>query len=140
MSFREKCAWASFVTTVILWGGYFAVVIRQSVTGEDTGISMAILFIAVTIVQVVAIAIVAAAAAIRSPADANAASDERDRAIARRAGSLAYVAVMLGLVVIITALHVGLHGRDTIFALLGLFVLGEATRFGTQAIGYRAGS
>ena len=137
MSFREKCAWAAFVTTVIAWGGYFAFVVRQSILGQDTGATMVVVFIGVTIVQAVAIAITAAVLAVRAPADAQAPRDERDRVIARRASAVAYFAVLLGLTVIITALHLGLHGRGTIFALIGLFMLGEATRFGTQAIGYR---
>jgi hypothetical protein len=37
-------------------------------------------------------------------------------------------------------MHVGLYGTNVIFALIGVFILGEAVRFGTKAIGYRFGS
>jgi hypothetical protein len=137
MSYREKIAWVAFLSTVLAWGGYFAVVVHASINGTDDGIWLLWLFLGVTVAQVVMIAAAAIVAAILDPADAQAARDERDHAVNRRASGVAYFALLVGLVAVIAALHVGLHGRGTIFALLGLFMLGEATRFGAQAIGYR---
>ena len=137
MSFREKIAWAAFLSTLIAWGGYFAVVVHASIQGTDGGVWLLWLFIGVTIVQAVVLIIAATIASILDPADAHAARDERDDSVARRASGVAYGALVTGLVVVIAALHVGLHGRGTIFALLGLFMLGEATRYGAKAIGYR---
>ncbi|WP_404333964.1 hypothetical protein AB2M62_11840 [Sphingomonas sp. MMS12-HWE2-04] len=137
MSFREKIAWVAFLSTVIAWGGYFAVVVHASINGADGGLWLLWLFIGVTIAQAVVLGVATAVAAILDPADAQAARDERDFAVGRRASGIAYGTLVAGLIAVIAALHVGLHGRGTIFALLGLFMLGEATRYGAQAIGYR---
>jgi uncharacterized membrane protein len=137
MSFREKIAWTAFLTTLIGWGSYFALVLYTFLTGSEGGMWLFWLFIGVVAAQIVVIAIAAAIAAALTPGDAKAARDERDREIARKANGVAYFIVLLGLVAVIVGLHVGLHGTLTIFALLALFVVGEATRFGAQAIGYR---
>lgn len=137
MSFREKTAWVAFISTLLAWGGYFAVVVHASIHGTDGGMWLLWLFLGITVAQVVVMAVAAIVASILDPVDAQAARDERDDAVGRRASGVAYAVLLTGLAVVIAALHVGLHGRGTIFALLGLFMLGEATRFGAQAIGYR---
>lgn len=138
MSFRERIAWAAFVTTVIAWGGYFSVVILRDLNGHP-GHSMELLFlfIAVTIAQAVVMGAAATFFALSAPQDANARPDERDRSIAQRASATAYVAVLIAVAGVIVWLHLGLHGRATIFALIGVFILGEAVRFGSEAFGYR---
>ena len=30
MAFREKIAWAAFISTLVIWGGYFALVLAHS--------------------------------------------------------------------------------------------------------------
>ncbi len=139
MSFREKIAWASFVTTVLAWGAWFAVVIVRLDQGGGHDPSLFWLFIAATVAQVVLMAAVAAVSAMMAPADARAAVDERDRAVGQRASAVAYFVVLVGIAGIVVWLHLGLHGVGTIFALIGLFILGEAVRFGAKAIGYRIG-
>ncbi|WP_343519933.1 hypothetical protein [Sphingomonas sp.] len=134
MAFREKIAWAAFLTTVLIWGGFL--ILALSGAG---GHGMALLgpFIAATIAQAVMMVAATAIWAIRSPGEANAPADERDRAVGRRATGVAYLVVVLGIVGVIVWLHLGLHGAGTVFALIGVFILGEAARFGATAIGYR---
>jgi len=139
MSFREKIAWAAFVTTVLAWGGYFAVVIVRIGQGGGHDPALFWLFVAATVAQIVLLAAVAALSAMMAPADARAAPDERDRAVSLRASAIAYFAVLVALVGVIAWLHLGLHGTGIIFALIGVFILGEAVRFGAKAIGYRIG-
>lgn len=137
MSFREKIAWAAFVTTVIAWGGYFTVVISQS--GQQAhGVSLLVLFGGATIAQAVLMATAAIIWSLQAPKEAGAPPDERDLAVGRRATGVAYVVMVIALIGVIAWLHVGLHGRNTIFALIGVFILAEAARFGAQAVGYRA--
>ncbi len=136
MAFREKIAWAAFITTVIAWGGYFAVVVSQS--GQSAHSAYLFwLFVAATGAQAVLMAAAAIIWSIRAPGEANARPDERDRAVGQRATGVAYLIVILALIGVIVWLHFGLHGRNTVFALVGVFMLGEAARFGAQAIGYR---
>jgi hypothetical protein len=84
-------------------------------------------------------AAVAIVAALMAPGDANAAPDERDRMLGQRASSVAYFVVLVAIAAVIFWMHVGLRGANVIFALIGVFILGEAVRFGTKAIGYRTG-
>lgn len=140
MSFRENIAWAAFLTTLLAWGSYFAIVIQRAASGEGTHDPVLFyLFLAATIGQAVMMTAVATLMAILTPSEAKAPRDERDRSIGRRANGAAYLAVLLAIVAVIVAMHIGLRGTDVIFALIGVFILGEAVRFGTQAIGYRIG-
>lgn len=136
MSFREKIAWASFISTVVIWGGYFAMVLTHSGPGHPH-IGFLWGFIACVVLQVVVMAGVAIVAAILSPGDAKARIDERDRDIARRATGLAYYFVLAALLALIVILHMGFDIIQTIFALFAIVAVAEAIRFGAQAIGYR---
>lgn len=140
MAFRERIVWAAFVTTLLVWGGYFAVVIVKAATGGTHDPLLFWLFIAATAAQALLMAAVAAIAALRAPEDAHAPPDERDRMLGQRASGVAYFVVLLAIAAVIVWLHVGLRGTNVIFALIGVFILGEAVRFGTKAIGYRTGS
>lgn len=138
MAFREKVAWAAFLTTLLIWGAYFAVVFID-IGGPAHGMRMFWLFIAATVAQMVLMGAATAVWAIRAPGDANARPDERDRAVSRRATGIAYLVLVLAVMAVIAGLHLGLHGPDIVYALIGAFILGEGARFGAQAIGYRGG-
>lgn len=137
MAFREKIAWVAFLSTLLIWGAFFAVLLV--VPHEARGLAMLGPFIAATAAQAVLMIAAAVIWAVRSPSEANAPADERDRAVGRRATGFAYLVLVLGVVAVIVWLHLGLHGPDTIFALAGAFILAEAVRFGATAIGYRRG-
>jgi hypothetical protein len=139
VAFREKIAWAAFVTTLLAWGGYFAVVIAKAMDGGTHDPMLFWLFIAATIAQAAMMGAAAALAAIMAPGEANARADERDRLLGQRASGIAYGVVLLAIAGVIVWLHVGLRGTNIIFALIGVFILGEAVRFGAKAIGYRIG-
>ena len=139
MSFREKIAWAAFLTTLLAWGGYFAVVIAHAVNGDTHDPMLFWLFLAAMIGQTVLVVAVAIVSAILAPGDAHAAPDERDRRVGQRASAFAYGVVLVAIAAVIVWLHLGLRGTNIIFALIGVFILGEAVRFGAKAIGYRVG-
>ncbi|QDZ07841.1 hypothetical protein FPZ24_10385 [Sphingomonas panacisoli] len=140
MAFREKIVWAAFVTTLLVWGSYFAVVIYKLTVSATHDMLLFWLFIAATVAQAAMMAATAAIAALMAPGDAAAPPDERDRMLGQRASGVAYFVVLLAIVAVIVWMHVGLRGVNVIFALIGVFILGEAVRFGTKAIGYRTGS
>ncbi|MBA4761198.1 hypothetical protein [Sphingomonas sp.] len=137
MAFREKIAWVSFLSTVLIWGAFF--VILALVPHQARGLAMLGPFIVATVAQAAVMIAAATIWAISAPKEANAPADERDRAVGRRATGIAYFTLILGLVGVIVWLHFGLHGPDTIFALAGAFILAEAVRFGATALGYRKG-
>lgn len=138
MAFREKIAWAAFLTTLLIWGAYFVMVVTRPGEASD-GVQLFWLFVAATVAQAVLMGAATAIWSLRAPGEANARPDERDRAVSRRATGIAYLVLVLGVIGVIVALHHGLHGIDTVFALIGAFILGEVARFGAQAIGYRVG-
>ena len=137
MSFREKIAWAAFVTTLLAWGGYFTVVILKATNGGTHDPMLFWLFVAATGAQILLMAAAAAISALMAPGEAGAAPDERDRSLGQRASAIAYGVVLVAIALVIMWMHVGLRGTNVIFALIGVFILGEAVRFGTKAIGYR---
>ncbi|RYD68327.1 MAG: hypothetical protein EOP58_00900 [Sphingomonadales bacterium] len=135
MSFREKIAWAAFITTLLTWGAYFTVVVTRDSASHDPALFF--LFIAAAGAQAVLLGAVAAISAVMAPGEASAAPDERDRSLGQRASAIAYGVVLVAIAGVIIWMHAGLRGTDVIFALIGVFILGEAVRFGTKAIGYR---
>ncbi|WP_422057635.1 hypothetical protein [Sphingomonas sp.] len=135
MAFREKIAWVAFLSTVLIWGAFFIILV--TVPHGDRGLAMLGPFIVATIAQAAVMVAAATIWAIGAPKEASAPADERDRAIGRRATGIAYFTLILGIAAVIVWLHLGLHGTDTIFALAGAFILAEAVRFGTTALGYR---
>ncbi len=137
MAFREKIAWVSFLSTVLIWGAFF--VILALVPHQARGLAMLGPFIVATVAQAAVMIAAATIWAISAPKEANAPADERDRAIGLRATRMAYLTLILGVVAVIVWLHFGLHGPDMVFALAGAFILAEAVRFGATALGYRKG-
>lgn len=139
MAFREKIAWAALISTLVIWGGYFAMVVARGDSGHPP-FSLLIAFIGCVVLQAAVMAGVAIIAAILSPGDARAPADERDRGISRRATTLAYYFVLSALFALIVVLHLGFDIVQTIFTLFAIIVMAEAIRYGAQAIGYRRGA
>lgn len=137
MAFREKIAWLAFVSTILVWGGFFGVLF--GVPEQGRGIGMIGPFIVATVVQAAGMAAGAGYWAARAPSEARAPADERERLLSFRATGVAYGVLVITMFAVIAWLHFGLHGPEVIFALVGAFVLAEAVRFGTVAIGYRLG-
>jgi hypothetical protein len=137
VAFREKIAWVAFVSTVLIWGAFFTLLLMAP--HGERGLAMLAPFIVATVAQAAVMIAAAAVWAISAPNEANAPADERDRAVGLRATRFAYLTAMLGVVAVIAWLHFGLHGSDTILALAGTLILAEAVRFGATAIGYRRG-
>ncbi|MBX3595488.1 hypothetical protein [Sphingomonas sp.] len=123
------------MSTVLIWGAFFGSLVFTP--HEARGLALLGSFIVATIAQAAVMIVAATIWAIGAPAEANAPADERDRAVGRRATGFAYLTLVLGVVAVIVWLHLGLHGPDTIFALVAAFILAEAVRFGATALGYR---
>lgn len=152
MSFREKAAWISLFTTLILWGGYFG---HFFTAFEAGGPSLASLFanFGSTVVMVVVVQVVLAIVlALLAPKDANTPPDERERLIGLRAAALAYHLMAGALVVVVLgapALAVyGAHqfGAQATLAstavlmangILLCLVLGEVIRETSQIVQFR---
>lgn len=139
MSFREKIAWAAFISTVLVWGSYFAALLLYN-HDRHPPFTFFIAFVGCIVVQAVLMTVVAIAGAVASPGDARAPIDERERGIARRATAIAYYFLISAVLVLIAVMHMGIDLIQTIFALFAVVALAEAIRYGAQAIGYRRGA
>jgi hypothetical protein len=100
MAFKEKIAWVTLTTMLAAYGFYFVRLADIARDGPPPVVRMLVLFAGATIAQVIVIAIATAVLAILARRDANAPADERDRAIARRAATIAYFVLMVGMIVV----------------------------------------
>ncbi|MBN8811903.1 MULTISPECIES: hypothetical protein [Sphingomonas] len=138
MPFKEKIAWISVVTTILVWGGFFGFMLTTG--GKLHGAVYFTGFIAAVIVQTILATGAAIVTAALAPADAGAGSDERDRDIARRAYALAYP-VLIGLVFCVAgSVHLGFDRIDMAYAIMGAIVIAEIVHYAAQIAGYRRGN
>lgn len=142
MSFHEKSRWIGLFANLLVWGWYFTqvfAVLRADVPAEAerfAGIGLTVVVIIWTvIIQVVA----TSAIAIHRPYEANAAPDERERAIARHAGARAYTLLSLGLVVAIGGSYTGWSLFATVNAVLFAFIIAECARYVIEIAAFRRG-
>lgn len=137
MPFREKIAWISVVTTILVWGTYFGF---MAVTGGRWhGAVYMAGFVGALIVQTILVVIAAIVTAVMAPKDAGAGSDERDREIARRAYSLAYPVLLTLIVIVAASMHFGATPRDMAYEIMAAIVIAEIVHYGAQIVGYRSG-
>ncbi len=136
MSFKEKIAWISVVTTILVWGAYFWFVVAGA---RWPGPVYTVGFTGAVVVQTILMIAASVVTAVMSPKEASAASDERDKAIARRAYAFAYP-VLLGLIVCVAAcVHLGARPWDLVNGMMGAIVIAEIVHYAAQIAGYRRG-
>lgn len=137
MPFKEKIAWISVVTMVLVWGAYFGF---MAVTdGRMPGPVYLAGFVGAVIVQVVLMVIASIVTAVMAPKDAGAGSDERDREIARRAYSIAYPVLLSLIVCVAGSVHLGVRAIGMAYGIMGAIVIAEIVHYGAQIVGYRSG-
>lgn len=137
MPFKEKIAWISVVTTILVWGTYFGFLLGTGM--RMPGPVYIAGFLGAAVVQTILMVIASIVTAVLAPKDASAGSDERDKEISRRAYAIAYP-VLLSLVVCVAAcLHLGFTARDMAYGIMGAIVIAEIVHYGAQIAGYRRG-
>lgn len=145
MSFREKSAWTCLVTTVGVFGVYFAYVFRLFEQRELTTVAMFAAFSSAVVVQVVLIIAVSIGLAIQTP---EVRRDERDVAIDSTAYRNAYSVFALACWTAISILALSpasTPAREALTpafmsqVLLLCFVVAELARYLTQVVCYRRG-
>lgn len=137
MSFKEKIAWISLVTTALVWGGFYGFMLATR--GRYPGTVYFVGFFAAVTVQAVLAAGAAIVSAALAPRDATAAADERDRAIARGAYAIAYPILLILLLCVVGSIHLGANPVQMAYAIIGAIVLAEIVHYGAQIAGYRRG-
>lgn len=137
MPFKEKTAWISFLSTIVIWGTYFGYTIVT--WWQQPGLVYLVGFIGAVVVQAIVVATAAIISAILAPRDASAASDERDRAISRRAYSVAYPVLIVLVLCVAGGMHLGLTARGMTYGIMAAIITAEVVHYGVQIVGYRMG-
>ena len=141
MSFREKSAWACLITTIAIWGPYFAYVFRLF-GREHYATSVMIAFIMAIILSIMLNIATHIAIAIRSRWEKK---DERDLVIESKSYRNAYFVLVALIWMVILAAPVGTpsHHFGPVFIsqmVLLCFVVAETANYLTTVVCYRRGS
>lgn len=138
MPFKEKIAWISVVTTVIVWGTYFAFLLTAG-GRHDSGSAHVTLFLGAVVAQLVLVIIGSITTAIVAPDDAAAGTDERDRTIARHSAAVAYPVLVVGVVLAAASMHLGFGKVDMVNCMMAAIVVAEIVHYGAKIAFYRSG-
>jgi hypothetical protein len=131
---REQFAWVWLMTMIVTYPVYFAAV---AVVGETTFATQIALFAATTVVQVVVIGAASAAIALRRRTGPD--RDERDRAIAHRASSVAYGILIVGMILVGCLMPFSHSGWSLFHAAVLTIAAAEIVRHGMIVAMYRRG-
>ena len=132
MSFREKCAWISFVLLMLLLAGV-------AVAGhlEEAGFHYFLaLMIGFVLLQVVLRLIIAW----QAPKDARTPKDEREQLIDLKATRIGFYALVAGVLLAMVAVHVHGNPWSGLHTMLLAVLLAWAIKFASEIVYYRRGS
>jgi hypothetical protein len=138
MSFREKSAWISFVSILLVFGAYFWNVGRVLAgrVGQRSAYGVSIgLLVAFVLLEIVLHIAVAA----QAPDEARAPRDERERLIEMKATRVAFQVLVVGALAGVGTLHVTRSAWVMSQVVLLAVVVAELVRFGGQILYFRRG-
>jgi hypothetical protein len=138
MSFREKSAWISFLTLLVVFGIYFwnmRRVLEREIDYEDAlplSIGLLVAFVVLEIVLHVAVAV-------QSPTDARAPKDEREQLIDMKATRIAFQVFVVGALLCVGLTHLTRSAWAIGQHVLMAIVVAQLVRFGGQIVYFRRG-
>jgi len=137
MSFREKRAWISLVCFFVVYGVYFANVVRRLIGRPGLAPDMW-LFGSLLATLIVAQLMLHWLVRRLSPHDARATRDERERLIELKAIRVAFLVLLVGAFASIATMHVPGTNRWTMAQCVMLSIgVAELANFGTRIALYR---
>jgi len=139
MSFREKIHWVTLVTMILAFGWYFLLYPWRMVGSPAGVMATAGMLVPVTIAIIVAMTIATAFLAIRSPREAEAREDERDRDFHLRGTHFGYYPLVIGIWINIFLIFWGIGQAEQLNLMIATLVVAELVRIGTQLYLYRRG-
>jgi hypothetical protein len=133
LTFKEKSLWVTLVSTIAIFGYYFA----RALQLDDVPVLAGALFAGVVIVFAVLHAVVHAALALHKSPEP---TDERDRLVSAKAARISYIVLMTGVwgALSVAALQLGTYWVAQ--AALLAIMLGEVSNCAAQLIYYRRGA
>jgi len=136
MSFREKSAWISFVTILLVFVPFFWNSYRQfqgAVTGREGVTTAFALLLTFVVLEIVLHLIVA----IRAPQEAKTPRDEREQLIDMRATRVAFYVLLVGAMAGVGMVHLTSRAWVIQQVVLLAVVVAELVRFGGQILLFR---
>ena len=137
LSFREQSAWISLLAYAGLYGYYFVTLFGAIVAGRAGTFAYSELLVRVMFLLVVVEVLLQVAISLRSPKEATAPADERERLIALKATGVAFHVVMIGAATICAAIALGAPAFYTTNGLFLAIVLAEVARNTSQVVSFR---
>jgi hypothetical protein len=137
MAYREKLAAWNFAAMALPYAVYFTLVATRP--PEPRLIDMLWLFGATAIVHALLAGFGSLAIRIRSGAEGRAKADERDRAIARRGASVAYIVLLLGMIIVGVMMPFTEPPAKIVNTALLAIVIAELVNGGVCLFSYRRG-
>jgi hypothetical protein len=125
MSFREKSAWISLISILLLFGIYFTAVALDYASTFALFIQLVIGFVVIEIVLHIVVAT-------KAPLDAKAPKDERERLIGLKADRVAGYVLVAGVFFAIFTVHLSNDARDVAHAALFAFAVSQLAKYGTE--------
>jgi hypothetical protein len=138
MSFREKSAWISFVTILLVFGIYFWHAMGVFIGSVDFGAVFPVqagLIAAFVVLQVVLHIVLT----IQAPKEAWTPRDERERLIDMRATRVAFQVLVIGALAGVGTIHLTTSRWVVSQVVLLAIVVAELVRFGGQIVYFRRG-
>lgn len=139
MAYREKIAWLSLLAMAVTFGPYFTWMAIWPPTEPLPDLVTMGRFAATVLGQALILGIGRCYLRRRSPADARAPADERDRAITLRSLGAAYYVLIVGTILVGCVMPFHSGGWQLINAAVAMLVLAEVVHYGVAAHGYRRG-
>lgn len=119
MSFREKSAWITLITVLVVFSAYFGALLTGHARGFHSLFLLLVCGIGLLILQVVLNLI----AVMTTPKDGRAPKDEREAAIQSRSHTLGYYVLMVLVIGLFVPVHFRHSGLDMAnFALLAVVI------------------
>ena len=137
-SFREKSAWISFLSILVVFGVYFWRVV-QVIAGQGDPHETGQLFFTLVVVLVVVEVVLHWLVAAQSPKEARSPKDERERLIELKATRVAFYVLLIGALLSIATIHHGAGRWELAHFVLFAIVVAELVRSGSQIVLYRRG-
>lgn len=137
MSFREKSAWISLVS-ILLVSVLFSMHLPWSLTPPPSPPMFHLLLVGLA--TLIGLELIAhAAIALRSPKDARTPKDERERLIEIKAVRIAYYVFVLGASASILSTHYGANQFAVSYGVLLSFVVAQLVNYASRIVYYRRG-
>jgi hypothetical protein len=138
MSFREKSTWISFVLLLVVLGGYLWPIADASFGGEGDR-NLLHYFLALLLGFAALQVVLRVLVALRSPQDARAPKDERERLIELRAARIGFYALVAGVLLALLAMHVLFSLRVLAQSVMLALLVAWLVKLGSELVYYRRG-